>query len=158
MRVLIYKRTHNGDPDRYGCFGCHDCMGQVRRWAFDAVIGVGGSGPEPQANGIAGKVNWVGKGARKTTLGKRGPKITFALFRDFGTEGPELRKLAPTLATRLYERKARFVMVKLGDPERRDVMKILRLAKDPPLSRCGPTVGAPSHRSRRCVNRRSTAC
>jgi len=120
MRVLIYKRTHNGDPDRYGCFGCHDCMGQVRRWDFGAVIGVGGIGPEPQANGIAGKVNWVGNGRRNSARGKRGPRITFELFRDFGTEGPKLRMLAPTLAAQLYDHKARFLIVDLGEQERSD--------------------------------------
>jgi hypothetical protein len=29
VRVLVYKRTHNGDPDQFGCFGVHDCMGEV---------------------------------------------------------------------------------------------------------------------------------
>ena len=82
MRVLIYKRTHNGDPDKWGCFGCHNCMGQVRRWPFDAVIGVGGIGRIPEANGIARKLNWIGIGPRKTPRGKRGPLITFEHFLD----------------------------------------------------------------------------
>jgi hypothetical protein len=30
MRVLVYKRTHNGDPDASGCFGAYDCIGTVR--------------------------------------------------------------------------------------------------------------------------------
>src|SRR5437867_10741882 len=42
LQILTYKRTHNGDPDVYGCFGIHDCMGSVRDLPFDAVIGVGG--------------------------------------------------------------------------------------------------------------------
>ena len=57
MRVLVYKRTHNGDPDRYGSFGLHDCMRGIRDRGFDAVIGVGDSGSEAQANEIAGQVN-----------------------------------------------------------------------------------------------------
>jgi len=46
MRILVYKRTHNGDPDQIGRFGAYDCMGSVRRREFDAVIDVGGIGPE----------------------------------------------------------------------------------------------------------------
>jgi len=42
MRILIYKRTHTGDPDLKGRFGIHDCMGRVRDYDYDAVIGVGG--------------------------------------------------------------------------------------------------------------------
>ena len=49
MKVLVYKRTHNGDPDANGCFGAYDCMGTVRDRQYDAVIGVGGIGPEAQA-------------------------------------------------------------------------------------------------------------
>lgn len=48
MRTLIYKRTHPGDPDETGRFGIHDCMGKVRSWQFDAVVGEGGIGPEPR--------------------------------------------------------------------------------------------------------------
>lgn len=59
MRTLIYKRTHHGDPDETGQFGIHDCMGRVRTWDFDAVIGVGGQGPEPRSHGLDGKVNWT---------------------------------------------------------------------------------------------------
>src|SRR6266487_386945 len=65
MRILVYKRTHNGDPDSNGCFGIDDCMGMVRYRPFDAVIGIGGIGSDAQANGIAGKVNWIGIGPRK---------------------------------------------------------------------------------------------
>jgi hypothetical protein len=43
-RILVYKRTHNGDPDQNGCFGAEDCMGMVRERHFDAVIGIGGIG------------------------------------------------------------------------------------------------------------------
>src|SRR5262249_54001126 len=66
MRTLIYKRTHHGDPDpETGEFGCNDCMGTVRCWKFDAVIGIGGIGAEPKRYGIAGKLTWIGIGARK---------------------------------------------------------------------------------------------
>jgi hypothetical protein len=62
VRTLIYKRTHNGDPDDAGCFGCRDCMGRVRSWHFQAVIGVGGLGADAHAAGIAEKLTWIGIG------------------------------------------------------------------------------------------------
>ncbi len=69
MRVLVYKRTHNGDPDEQGRFGIEDCdcMGEVRSHEFDAVIGVGGIGAEAHASRIAGQVNWIGVGANKAS-------------------------------------------------------------------------------------------
>jgi len=66
MRTLIYKRTHKGDPDVKGHFGVSDCMGRVRQYPFDAVIGIGGIGRELAAKGIRGKVNWTGIGAEKS--------------------------------------------------------------------------------------------
>jgi len=65
MRILTYKRTHTGDPDINGVFGSHDCMGQVREYDFDAVIGIGGIGAEPRSYGIDRKINWVGINAKK---------------------------------------------------------------------------------------------
>jgi hypothetical protein len=44
MRTLVYKRTHESDPDERGWFGCRDCLGRVRWLPFEAVIGVGGWG------------------------------------------------------------------------------------------------------------------
>jgi hypothetical protein len=68
LNTLIYKRTHIGDPDESGIFGVHDCMGQVRRWPFDAVIGVGGKNPWKDHKGIAYKINWIGLRPRKTEV------------------------------------------------------------------------------------------
>lgn len=70
MRTLVYKRTHNGDPDAEGRFGIHDCMGQVRAYGYEAVIGVGGVGDEPEECGIARRVNWIGIGPHKAEVGK----------------------------------------------------------------------------------------
>jgi hypothetical protein len=56
VRVLVYKRTHVGDPDARGRFGIHDCMGQDRSWHYDAVVGVGGLGAQPRWHHIARKV------------------------------------------------------------------------------------------------------
>ena len=66
--VLIYKRTHSGDPDEAGQFGINDCMGQVRRWNFDAVIGVGGVGAKARSLGIDERVNWIGIGPHKEVV------------------------------------------------------------------------------------------
>jgi len=104
MRTLIYKRTHHGDPDRTGQFGIHDCMGQVRRWDFDAVIGVGGLGPEARLNELDGKVNWIGIGAQKHVVpNRRGPIVTFDHFLLYdGSDGPDFERVAPVLAERIY--------------------------------------------------------
>ena len=111
MPTLVYKRTHNGDPDSLGRFGIRDCMGGVRSWAFDSVIGVGGQGAKAESNDIARKLNWIGVGAHKTyLLGMDDPVVTFDQFRDFGTDGPLLQSIAPNLARRIYEKRARAVM------------------------------------------------
>jgi hypothetical protein len=77
MRTLIYKRTHTGDPDPVsGVFGNNNCMGQVRGWLFDTVIGVGGIGTYAQSEHIAGLLTWVGIGPHKTGDLRR-PRVTF---------------------------------------------------------------------------------
>ncbi len=62
-RILVYKRTHIGDPDEHGRFGVDDCMRSVRGWNFDGVIGIGGVSPSDRA--IARKINWVGRFPRR---------------------------------------------------------------------------------------------
>jgi hypothetical protein len=136
MRTLIYKRTHNGDPDAEGRFGIHDCMGQVRRYGYEAVIGVGGVGDEPEESGIAGKVNWIGIGPHKAEVGKRGPLVTFDHFLQYGADAPEFLALAPKLASRMYENNVRLVMNKVDDEERKEIAAILARAKNAPPS-CG---------------------
>lgn len=111
MPTLVYKRTHNGDPDVVGRFGIRDCMGSVRSWPFDSVIGVDGQGAEAESHDIARKLNWIGVGAHKTCVpGMDNPIVTFDRFRDFGTDGPLLESIAPNLARRMYVKKARAVM------------------------------------------------
>ena len=146
MRILVYKRTHNGDPDRDGCFGIHDCMGVVRKRDFDGVIGVGGIGPEANANGIAGKVNWIGIGPHKTETQKRGPHVTFDHFLDFGTDGPDFLDMAPTLANRMYSQNVRHVMDDLDEDEYAEVMELLKLAEHAPPSTKRRTVVKRMHR------------
>lgn len=127
MPTLVYKRTHHGDPDSLGLFGIRDCMGSVRSWAFDWVIGVGGQGAEAESNDIARKLNWIGVGAHKTYVrGMDDPIVTFDQFRDFGTGGPLLQPIAPNLARRMYEKRAR-AMVDFSPMELAEIKKILAM-------------------------------
>jgi hypothetical protein len=143
LRVLVYKRTHTGDPDEFGVFGAHDCMGAVRDRDYDAVIGIGGLGEEPENYGIAGKVNWIGIGPHKlVTRGLKWPVVTFDHFLDFSTSGPEFRSEAPTLAERMYSNNVRAIMDSLTDQEYEEVKQILQLAEAAP-----PSVGWPDNRS-----------
>ena len=134
MNILVYKRTHNGDPDTDGCFGVYDCMGAVRGRDYDAVIGVGGIGHEAQSNGIAGTVNWIGVGPHKKYVGKRGPEVTFDHFVYFGCDGPDFYALAPVLAERMYEYNVRSVLQGLTEEEMTEALSIVSLADDAPPS------------------------
>jgi hypothetical protein len=139
MRTLIYKRTHIGDPDRNGWFGVHDCMGQVRSWDFDAVIGVGGIGAEPMSHGIDGRVTWIGIGAHKIPAeGGRGPLVTFDHFALLEASGPSFPQHAPLLARRIYEHNIRVLLRDLTLSEQREVAKLLRLARNAEPSKSQP--------------------
>jgi hypothetical protein len=137
-QILIYKRTHSGDPDKEtGIFGNHDCMGQVRGRRYDAVIGVGGVGDEPQRHGIAKKLTWVGIGPHKNEMSdRRGPLVTFDHFLYYGDRGPLLDDLAPALARRIYEKtNVRSIMSRsLSEKARLEAEKILQIAEKAPPS------------------------
>jgi len=130
--VLIYKRTHTGDPNPDGVFGLSDCMGRVRARDYDAVIGVGGLSAEPQARGIAGRITWVGVGARRSEsipAGHRGPIVEFDQFKLFDETGPLLDSLAPALAQHLFGVHRRVVMSdNLTATMQREITKVLVLA------------------------------
>ncbi len=135
MRTLVYKRTHHGDPDESGVFGIHDCMGRVRSWNFEAVIGVGGARPDAGSEDIAFKVNWIGIGPRKRDVpGKRGPLVTFEHFKFYGGKGPSFEALAPVLSERIYSRNVRVAMNGLSDVEQAEVDAILDKARKVPPS------------------------
>jgi hypothetical protein len=137
MRTLIYKRTHCGDPDpKTGVFGNNNCMKQVRGWSFDAVIGVGGIGREPQKNCIAKKLTWVGIGPQKTS-GQRYLLVTFDHFLYYGDQGPLLEDLAPKLAKHIYSGNVRVILNpnSLSADEHIEVEQILNLARNKPSSR-----------------------
>jgi hypothetical protein len=140
MRTLIYKRTHSNDPDpETGVFGNRDCMGQVRAWEFDAVIGIGGVGDEPKRHGIAGKLTWIGIGPQRffDDPDSRGPQLVFQHFKYFGEDGPLLVIKYPALARHMYDTHRR-LMIHLSSSEGpsldHDVELILRLAKNSPPS------------------------
>jgi|HubBroStandDraft_6_1064221.scaffolds.fasta_scaffold382330_2 hypothetical protein len=135
MRTLIYKRTHEGDPGpQTGVFGNHDCMGTVRGWRFDAVIGIGGIRPWPECKGIARRLTWVGIGPHKIGEPSR-PRVMFDHFRYYRNGGPLLKEKAPALARRMYDKNVRVITsCSLSSEERLDVERILGLARNAPPS------------------------
>src|SRR5438552_18298158 len=102
MNTLIYKRTHRGDPNESGVFGVWNCMGQIRGWEFDTVIGIGGKGPWRGHEGIAYRVNWIGLNPSKTDVGLTGPHVTFEHFVLYDDNGPELQTVAPELFKHMF--------------------------------------------------------
>jgi hypothetical protein len=93
-------------------------MGTARDREFDAVIGVGGIGPEAGSNGIDGQVNWIGIGPHKRYVhGKRGPEVLFDHYLAFGTNGPDFCEIAPQLAARMYGENVRSILDGMNDAE-----------------------------------------
>ena len=135
MNTLIYKRTHTGDPNKSGVFGCHDCMGPVRGRRFDAVIGLGGKRPDRGHEGIAFKVTWVGINPSKIEAPNprfRGPLVEFERFVLWDETGPDVRTVAPNLFRYMFEdQHVRHVMSRsLPREMQEEVLTILRLAED----------------------------
>jgi hypothetical protein len=131
VRVLVYKRTHTGDPDpETGTFGCNGCMGAVRGWDFEAVIGVGGIGGEAESHGIAGKLTWIGIGPHHVPVwDERGPGVQFEHFVLYDAKGPDFRQLAPKLAKRMYDAGIRVILHDMSEAESAEVAGILKRAK-----------------------------
>src|SRR5450631_3782521 len=131
MRTLIYKRTHSGDPaPQNGVFGNHDCMGRVKGWQYDAVIGIGGIGPEPMRKGIGGKLNWIGIGPHKLFDNPKrpeSPRVTFDHFWYRGENGPLLEDDYPALAKRMYEKNVR---VLIHEPLTENIRNLVELDGD----------------------------
>jgi hypothetical protein len=127
LNILIYKRTHIGDPDHRGLFGINDCMGRVRNLKVDAVIGVGGIGNEPKTHQIDKKVNWIGVSPKKqrAPLNYRGPLITFEKFLLLDDKGPLFENLAPQLANRVYKDKARYFISKCNENDNKEAKKVI---------------------------------
>lgn len=114
MRVLIYKRTHTGDPDANGVFGVNDCMGRIRALKYDAAIGVGGVGTEPKREGIANKITWIGVTPNYGSTYGRGPLVTFERFLLFDENGPDFGAWAKETAAQFYGNRVRYVIKDLA--------------------------------------------
>ncbi|MCP3673516.1 MAG: hypothetical protein GY829_03460 [Gammaproteobacteria bacterium] len=107
--ILVYRRTHTGDPDDRGIFGINDCMKSVRDWSYDAVIGIGGIAPWREDIDIAKKVNWIGINPTshdpnfygRDALG--GKWITFEKFLLLDGSGPLVEDCAPKLYKYMFE-------------------------------------------------------
>ena len=130
MRILTYKRTHTGDPEANGVFGINDCMGRVRSLAYDAVIGIGGIGAEPRGFKIDGKITWVGVYPTKSLDEGIAPKVTFQRFILFDANGPQLHSLALSLAKRMYQDKARYLLSGYSDSEQAEAEQIVKWAME----------------------------
>ncbi len=138
MRVLIYKRTHKGDPDENGNFGIHDCMGRIRDWNYDAVIGIGGK-TTWKGHNIKCKINWIGLEPRKAFLHKsgRGHVILFAHFKLYEEAGENIEEHYPNLFDYMYKSRKRFdFSSNLPENVYKEVMQILNSIKDCPASKC----------------------
>ena len=150
-RVLVYKRTHNGDPDRNGCFGCNDCMKSFRAREFDAVIGIGGIGAQARSWGIDRKINWIGVGPHKfPATDRKGPLVTFDHFYDCSKDALDFKTLAPNLAKRMYRNNVRSLVHGFTSQELAEVNKIVRLALKSPPSRSKLSSGADACTAVRC--------
>lgn len=101
--ILIYKRTHTGDPNSEGVFGCHDCMGTIRNRKFTDVIGIGGICPDSGYENMAEKINWIGIGATKLELvDNRAMEVVFDHFCLLEEDGELVEKIAPNLYKHMY--------------------------------------------------------
>lgn len=147
MRVLIYKRTHTGDPDEMGCFGCRRCMASVRAWDFGAVIGVGGIGAEAVGEGIDRKITWIGIGPKEVGVASDGyPILAFEQFYLKDEKGPLLSDRAPKLARLLFKTYAPRRLVidsELSD----EIRALLKLARNAPPS---PAILGQDPKPKRC--------
>ncbi len=149
-RILVYKRTHEGDPDpATGRFGVYNCMGRVRDQDFDAVIGIGGIGPAVK-NSLAGVVNWIGVGTSKSRERCRFrynvTMVRFEVFRYVVSEAIDFRENAPRLSKLMYDGKVRHIIVDERFPnELREANNLIRRSVS---NKTSPTVSM--RRNRRC--------
>ncbi|WP_019541039.1 hypothetical protein [Proteiniphilum acetatigenes] len=137
MRVLIYKRTHKHDPDERGIFGIQDCMGQIRNWNYDAVIGIGGKSAWKGHTDIKYKINWVGLEPKVIGSTKRGNIIAFAHFELYEEKGKDIKKYYPNLFDYMYvggSRKRFDMSSELPESVFEEVKEILDSIKDSPAS------------------------
>jgi hypothetical protein len=137
MKVLIYKRTHRGDPDQEGIFGNEDCMGRIRNWNYDAVIGIGGKTPWKGHEDIRYKINWVGLNPKKVnSIGKRADSVVFSNFELYEELGKDIEEKYPRLFKYMYGSRKRFDMTsELPEDVFEEVQQILLSVENCPPSR-----------------------
>ena len=139
MRVLIYKRTHKNDPDDKGVFGIRDCMGNIRNWNYDAVIGIGGKSTWKYDTDIRYKINWIGLGPRRiSSSNRRADLVVFAHFALYEENGLNIKDHYPNLYDYMYVdgNKKRFDMSSnLPKSVFEEVKKIIDSVKDCPASK-----------------------
>ena len=146
MQVMIYKRTHKGDPCKCGVFGVRDCMGSFRSSReYDAVLGIGGYGNKPKSQGIAGKLTWVGVFRKigeekywKTRKKKKLPVFTFKHFKLWDKCGDSLENRNSHLWR--YVKHRRSFILDLSNPKicneiRTEVENILKKCIEQPASK-----------------------
>jgi hypothetical protein len=72
------RNDQHGDPDETGQFGVCDCIGQVRSWNYEAVIGIGGTAAEARSYGIDGRVtsvpHWLYASSLDSRFNRRPPR------------------------------------------------------------------------------------
>ncbi len=126
MKILIYKRTHKGDPDERGIFGINDCMGRIRD--YDAVIGIGGKAPWKDDQDIRHKINWVGLEPRWINAeGKRAQCVVFSNFELFEEKGLDIKANFPNLFNYIYDTQKRFeIPSELPEDVLKEVQQILK--------------------------------
>jgi hypothetical protein len=135
MKILIYKRTHKGDPDQNGIFGNQDCMGRIRNWNYNAVIGIGGKTPWKRDEDIKYKINWIGLDPKKIESTKRGQCVVFSHFELFEEKGENIADNFPNLFEYMYGSRKRFDMSpNLPEEVFQEVQQILDSVKNSPQS------------------------
>ena len=128
MATLVYKMTHKGDPDsELGFWGVEDCMGQVRGYGFDAVIGIGGRSWWRTQTSRTGEVVWIGLGPETVDQAHRGPVLRFAHFRYFREGELLLRTIAPNLDKAM--RNCRFMLYGFSRNQEQEMARIRNLAR-----------------------------
>jgi hypothetical protein len=156
MKILVYKRTHCGDPGDDRRFGQRGCMGRVRGFDFDTVIGIGGVGWWPRQEGIAERLTWVGRNPRTVSHDARGPILSFTPkdFLRLDEVGPLFASVAPKLAKRFYSSGARFMLDSFSPAERHELESLVMQALDTETYRGLKPVPRREQRFRRCKRSR----
>ena len=136
-KILVYKRDHTGDPnEETGVFGINTCMGKIRDWGYQAVIGIGGKNIRKNDKDIKHKINWIGIFPVKASKdiwdeeNLRGSRVAFKNFKLYEEKGEEITEdNYPILYNLMYSKNVRNVMYH-EEKLLEELHQILDLAKD----------------------------